>query len=277
MLFFGLFYSFALIAFGLSPDARLRFGGALALLLVAPVAGYTSWEFAGYAFGYLLLTAWMVAQPLPLWFRNMRYGCWFLASAVLLVHAVPGDRGLLLAEQVVLKPGGIATDLYLNHDKVWVAWSLLSWLPLVRLSMALRRPFPRWLVPILLSAGLALVMVLAVALGLVSWQPALTPWFWVFAVSNLLNTCMAEELLFRGLLQRQLAIRFGWMTALALASAAFGLAHMAGGWSFVTVAGLAGLLYGLAYMWTGRLIWAVLVHWLLNVSHFLFFTYPVKG
>lgn len=277
MLFFGLFYSFALIVFGLCQDSRLRYGGALALLLTAPLVGYTSWEFSSYALGYLLLTAWMVWQPLTPWLRNLRYLCWFLASGVLVLHAVPGDAGLLLAEEVVLKQGSVPTNLYLNHDKVWVAWSLLSWLPMGRLSMALRRPFPRWLVPILLSVAVALVMLVAVGLGLVHWQPALTSWFWVFAVNNLLNTCIAEELLFRGVLQRQLAIRFGWMAALVLASGTFGLVHLAGGWSFVAVASLAGLVYGLAYLWTGRLVWAVLVHWLLNLSHLLLFTYPVSG
>lgn len=277
MLLIGLFYSIALIACGLSRDPRVHYGGALALLLAAPLVGYTTWEFASFALGYLLLTAWMVWQLLPPWLRNLRYLCWFGASAVLLLHAVPGDAGLLLAEQEVLKQGSVATTLYLNHDKVWVAWSLLSWLPLARLSMALRRPFPRWLVPILLAVGVAAVMALAVALGLVLWQPALTPWFWTFAVINLVNTCVAEELLFRGLLQRQLAIRFGWITALVIASGAFGLAHLAGGWKFVAVASVAGLVYGLAYLWTGRLVWAVLVHWLLNLSHLLLFTYPLRS
>ncbi|MDC0663653.1 CPBP family intramembrane glutamic endopeptidase [Marinobacter sp. SS21] len=276
MLFIGLFYSVSLIACGLSRDPRLHYGGPLALLLVAPLVGYTSWEFSSFGFGYLLLTAWMVWQPLPPWLRNLRYLCWFFASAVLLLHAVPGDSGLLLLEQETLKSGSVATNLYLNHDKVWVAWSLLSWLPLVRLSMALRRPFPRWLAPVLLAAGVAAVMALAAAMGLVHWQPALTPWFWTFAVINLVNTCVAEELLFRGLLQRQLAIRFGWITALVVASGAFGLAHLAGGWKYVAVACLAGLVYGLAYLWTGRLVWAVLVHWGLNLSHLLLFTYPLS-
>lgn len=39
----------------------------------------------------------------------------------------------------------------------------------------------------------------------------------------------------------------------------------------------AGLLYGLVYLWTGRLVWAVLVHWGLNLTHLLLFTYPMSA
>ena len=128
-----------------------------------------------------------------------------------------------------------------------------------------------------MALGLAATLTLAVTFGLISWQPDWTPWFWVFAAGNLLNTCVAEELLFRGLLQRQLQKRLVPLLAMAVAAVLFGIAHLAGGWAYVGVATLAGAVYGLTYYFTGRVVWAVLAHWLLNLSHLVLFTYPVAA
>ena len=68
----------------------------------------------------------------------------------------------------------------------------------------------------------------------------------------------------------------GWAwPALALASALFGLAHFAGGPLLMLFAGLAGLIYGLAWLWSGRLWVATLFHFGLNLTHLLLFTYPL--
>lgn len=277
MLTFGLLSSLGMILFGLAPVTSLRYGGPALLLLVAVMIGYTTWPFFAFALCYLLLTAWMVEMPVRRVLTGLRYGVWFVASAALVAHAVPGYQGLMLADQVVLKEGSIATNLYFNHDKVLVAWSLLTVLPLFGMSMRPGEVSARWLVPVILLAGLLSVLALAVGRGLIDWQPGLPPWFWVFAFGNLLNTCIAEELVFRGLVQRYLAPRVGPLMGLGGASLLFGVAHFAGGWGYVLVASGAGLVYGLAYYWTGRLIWAVLVHWLLNLMHILLFTYPMSA
>lgn len=275
MLTFGLFYSTTLILIGLSNRAQLRYGGAALILLAAATVGYTTWVFAAVAFAYIGLTAWMVEQAVPTAVRWARYGLWFLASAALVIHAMPGYEGLVVADYVLLKAGSTYTDLYFNHDKVLVAWSLLNFIPLFRLSLTPKPLTPFWPIPLALTLGIAATLTLAVTLGLINWQPGWTPWFWVFAAGNLLNTCIAEELLFRGLLQRQLQKRLAPLLALAVAAVLFGLAHLAGGWAYVGVATLAGVVYGLAYYFTGRVAWAVLAHWLLNLSHLVLFTYPV--
>lgn len=277
MLAIGISYSLLLVLSGLSLDRRLRYGGALIALLMAVISGYSSWRFGLYALGYLVLSAWMLERPARNWLRYLHFGLWGAASVPLLTHLAPGYSGLLLAEQLVMKPSSVPVNLYFNYDKVWVAWSLLGWLPVFRQSLTPRRFFLPWLTPFLLVSGLVLVMGLALMLELVAWQPGLPDWFWVFAIGNLLNTCIAEELLFRGLLQRQLLIRFGWIVALAGAALLFGLAHFSGGSGYMLVAGAAGLIYGLAYLWTGRLVWATLVHWSLNLLHLLLFTYPMKA
>ncbi|GHC23531.1 CPBP family intramembrane glutamic endopeptidase [Aidingimonas halophila] len=276
MLAFGITYSLILILLGLCAEPRWRHGGALGVLLLAGLVGYATWPFVLLALGYVALTAWMQGQRLPPLAQAARIVVWLVASTALMLHTFPGHEGLVVAEQAVLKEGSVPFSLYFNHDKVLVAWALLGWVPLFGRSQAPRGGLPPWALPLCIAAGVSLLMALAAALGLVDWRPGLSTGFWVFAVANLLNTCLAEELLFRGLLQRWLTARWGAIVALAVASVLFGIAHFPGGVAFVLVATGAGLLYGLVYLWTGRLVWAVLVHWGLNLTHLLLFTYPMS-
>ena len=59
--------------------------------------------------------------------------------------------------------------------------------------------------------------------------------------------------------------------ALFIAAAVFGLAHIAGGPLLVVFAGLAGVIYGLAWMWSGRLWVTTGFHFALNLCHLLFY------
>ncbi|MDI5891462.1 CPBP family intramembrane glutamic endopeptidase [Halomonas rhizosphaerae] len=275
MLAFGMLYSLSLIVFGLCADARRRLGGAVAILLLAGLVGYATWLFVVLALGYVALSGWMQIRRVPPWLAWARIAAWVVASAGLVLHGWPGYEGLVVVEQRVLKEGSLPVSLYVSHDKVLVAWSLLGWLPLFGHSMPPVGGVPARAVPWVGAGGIVALMGLAVALGLVAWQPGLPEVFWVFAVANLLNTCVAEELLFRGMLQRWLMRRTGALVAVAVSSGLFGVAHLTGGGAFVLVATAAGLLYGLVYLWTGRLVWAVLVHWGLNLSHLLLFSYPM--
>ena len=116
-------------------------------------------------------------------------------------------------------------------------------------------------------------------IGLVSFTPKV-PDFWLsFIAINLLFTCVAEEVLFRGLLQTKLAQtitskRFALLVPV-ITACIFALAHFAGGLHYVLVAAVAGFGYSYIFYKTQRLEWAILCHWLVNVCHFFFFTYPM--
>lgn len=123
-----------------------------------------------------------------------------------------------------------------------------------------------------------LVLGLAWALGMVRWDPKWSALFWLWSVGNLM-TCLAEEAFFRGLVQGGLATQLagrggGSVTAWLGASAIFGIAHLGGGLSYAVLAGFAGLGYGWIYMRTGRIEWSIGAHFLLNMTHFLLFSYP---
>ncbi len=69
---------------------------------------------------------------------------------------------------------------------------------------------------------------------------------------------LAEELLFRGLLQRGLARPLGDWAALAVASLAFGVAHGAVG--HASAAFMLGLYFGAATLFTGSIVPAIVCH-----------------
>jgi membrane protease YdiL (CAAX protease family) len=122
-------------------------------------------------------------------------------------------------------------------------------------------------------------MAASLALGFVRFDPRWTPLFWVWAPVNLLLTCVSEEALFRGFLQREIGAALAGRAnaasaAVAVSALAFGLAHAAGGWRYVLLATLAGAGYALAFQRSGRIEAAILTHFAVNATHFLLFTYP---
>jgi membrane protease YdiL (CAAX protease family) len=109
----------------------------------------------------------------------------------------------------------------------------------------------------------------------------------LFLTTNLFLTCVAEEAFFRSLVQDPLrGLRPGqhvgaggsWSARIVLAIVVsgmlFGLAHAAGGPSMILMATLAGLGYAAVYARTNRIEAPILVHFGLNATHLLAFTYP---
>ncbi|MDO6474827.1 CPBP family intramembrane metalloprotease [Alteromonas sp. 1_MG-2023] len=217
------------------------------------------------------------------WITRLFQLMWFVLSAGLIIHKLPGYQGLLIAENVALKAGSLPASFYLNVDKALFSWSALCFVPLIKRSFPSNPRVSWWMPALLVPCGISAVVVIAVSTGIVTWQVAVPAWFPLLALSNLINTCVAEELLFRSLLFKfvtnklpaTLSSTTRNLLVLIITSAIFGLAHFAGGTSYMIVATVAGLLYGAVYMLTGRIVFAVLTHWLLNVTHMFLLTYPM--
>lgn len=203
-----------------------------------------------------------------------------LVVALLLgMHVLPGFRNFLALDDVVLSPGAAPYTLYLNFDKTVVGLCILGLCnkrllaPWADWSRALRRAVP------LVAINTIVVALFAMALGYLEWQPKWTPVFWIWAGPNLFLTCLSEEALFRGFIQRDLADAFqgrsfGTWLPIAISAGLFGIAHFAGGWSYVALATAAGLGYAFVYHRTQSIEMAMVAHFALNATHFLLFTYP---
>ncbi|HCG0992994.1 TPA: CPBP family intramembrane metalloprotease [Pseudomonas aeruginosa] len=197
-----------------------------------------------------------------------------VAGAVgLFLHLLPGFANPRVLDKAVVGPQSLPFTMYFNFDKALVPFLLLACLPSLFRDEA-RAPGRPWYWLLLVAAVPALLL-LAVGVGLLRPELHAPAWLWQFILANLFFVSLAEEALFRSYLQQRLGQWLGPWPALALASALFGLAHFAGGPLLMLFAGLAGLIYGLAWLWSGRLWVATLFHFGLNLTHLLLFTYPL--
>lgn len=132
-----------------------------------------------------------------------------------------------------------------------------------------------------LGAGIGMAtaipaLALAYALGGITWQPGLprveAVLGWVIVQATVVTV---EEAFFRGLLQRRLGEVLGVWYAVPITALLFGVAHAAGGATWVVAATVAGIGYGLAYHLSGgRLIASMSAHIALNTLHLALWTYP---
>lgn len=218
---------------------------------------------------------------------------YWLAFALLLVlslalalHKVPGFRNPIVIDAMQFTPDAKPFTQYLNFDKGSVALVLVA-----LLSPKLRRgdragPFAG---ETAVGYALTSVVVLGVAAasGLVRLDPKFPADALLFLATNLFLTCVAEEAFFRSLVQDPLrGARPGQdagaagssgprlVLAIVVSGVLFGLAHAAGGPSMIVMATLAGLGYAAVYARTNRIEAPILVHFGVNATHFLAFTYP---
>ncbi len=195
----------------------------------------------------------------------------------LILHLYPGINNLLVLDHVNSGPLSRPFTLYFNIDKPMLIFALLLLVPNIvsnneynwhHLSLSLRQKT-------IIGGGLISLPLLAWALQLVQPELTLPSWWWIFAINNLIFTCVAEEVLFRGYIQGLLCKKLAPTIAITIASILFGLAHFAGGPLFIIIATLAGIVYGLSYYWTKKITVAIVVHFAFNVLHLFFFTYPL--
>ncbi|ARJ41702.1 CAAX protease family protein [Pantoea alhagi] len=197
-----------------------------------------------------------------------------VAGAVALtLHLVPGFNNPPIVMKQQAGPLSAPFTFYYNLDKALVPFVLLACLPTLVQAPA---SAPRWRFawPALIAAIPALLLLATLAGGL-RIEPHAPAWLGEFMLANLFFVSLAEEALFRAWLQQRLSQWIGRWPGLLIAALLFGLAHIAGGPLLIFFATLAGIVYGLAWQWSGRLWVATLVHFAFNLTHLLLFTYPV--
>lgn len=195
----------------------------------------------------------------------------------LFLHNVPFFNNPLVFDNFFLSDQSSAYTKYWAFDKAAAGLILLAyfgdtcrsshdWKILARKSY------------IISTITIFLSLSLAVILGYIKLDFTLSSAYFAWAWANLFFTCISEEMLFRGFVQK-------YLTALSeknryklgiviFVGVLFGLAHFGGGTTYVILASVAGIGYGYAYHLTGRIESSILTHFLLNSAHFLFFTYP---
>ena len=201
-------------------------------------------------------------------------------SAALLLHIAPGFANPLVLNGVVLAPDSARYTKYLSFDKGVVGLFLLGLyapdLPAGDCGIEHWRGF------VWRFALIALVaMTLTWAFGYVRWDPKLPSWWALWLWSMVSLTALPEEAIFRGVAQSWIAWRLGshaharaGLVAAVIAGTLFGLAHAAGGLTYVVLATSSGIGYGWIFASTRSIGAAIAAHTTLNAIHFALFSYP---
>ncbi len=210
--------------------------------------------------------------------RRLSFGIFLAMSIAMSNHLLPGFNNLMIYEKVQFSPDSIPFTMFLNFDKTLVGiFIYLFYLKPNQPGIFKRKYF------IVSAKGLVLltVLLMPIALGIhyirLDLKFPILGWIWI--LNNLFFVCLAEEGLFRGFIQAGLGKLFpktkawAWVS-IAVAAILFGLAHYKGGGAYVTLAAFAGLVYGFAYWKSNRIESSILVHFGLNLIHFLAFSYP---
>ncbi|EOW2077435.1 CPBP family intramembrane glutamic endopeptidase [Vibrio mimicus] len=254
---------------GFTRYRHITWGLLILTLLSAFWAGHLS-LFGGVSAGLGFVLAYFAANGKSHW-HTAAWVVLLLWCLALFLHWLPGFSNLQVLDKVIASPHSTPFSLYLNLDKPLVFFALLLAYP----ALLGNQQSPKWGATLVTLIPLFALLPIAVWLGALAFEWSLPEWWWIFAINNLLFTCVAEEALFRGLIQQQAQKKFGTVAGLLIASALFGMAHFAGGSLLMIFAALAGLGYGLVFHFTGRLWVSVGVHFLFNFAHLLFFTYPM--
>lgn len=224
----------------------------------------------------LLPVIWYVMQILQQKHNYLRIvieGVCVVLACGLMMHLLPGFNNVKILDAVNVGSLSAPFSMYYNFDKALIPYFLFACMgTLFVTEPSCKSGGANWLVLILTVPSLLLV---AVALGGLRIEPHLPEWLPQFALANIFFVSLAEEALFRGYLQQRLTKLLHPVAALLVTSAVFGAMHYSGGILMIIFAALAGIIYGLAWMWSGKLWIAVLFHFGLNYLHLLFFTYPV--
>lgn len=217
------------------------------------------------------------------WLNSLRLFVIVAIAISFASHFVPGFHNLRLYSGLMITPTATPFTMYLNFDKTIAAVILVatSGLLLRQIgSFSLKS-----VVESVIIAALCVSLLVPAAMlkGYVNFEPKIPDFFWMWALNNLLFVCFAEEVIFRGIIQNylmQYAMRWKMSPFIPIFISALLFAlllpgHVQGGPTFIAFATLSGLFYGYAYHRTHRLESAILVHFLVNLSHFLFFSYPM--
>ncbi|WP_426167987.1 CPBP family intramembrane glutamic endopeptidase [Pseudoduganella sp. R-34] len=223
----------------------------------------------------LLAFAWLATRHGKSAVRALLTILTLVLALALAMHAVPGYDNPLLLKDVRLSAHSAPYTLYANFDKGVVGLVLLALFCRRASSWRDFAVASKSQVPVV--AGLLCgVLSIGWAIGFVHPDFKLSPFLPLFAAINLLFVCVAEEAFFRGVIQEQLA-RYGDAIAVVVSGLVFGAAHLGGGWQFGVLASLAGLGYAVLYSRTKRIEIPIAAHFVLNLVHFVAFTYPRAG
>lgn len=192
-----------------------------------------------------------------------------LLALALATHKLPGWHNPQLAEPALIGHGNVVYGLQANFDKGFAGLLLLLAWPPASSTPRLTLRDSLLLAPLLA----ALILLLGWGSGLVSPDLKLHPLLPAFLFCNLFLTVIPEQAFFQGLLARSLLLKLPLPAVMALIALLFAALHQ-GPPQYLLLTALAALTHTLLFGLNSRLLPSIAAHWLMNVGHFVLFTYP---
>jgi membrane protease YdiL (CAAX protease family) len=194
-------------------------------------------------------------------------------SFALAIHIIPGFYRPLILEEVISTNQNIF-QLYLSTDKALAGLLLLAYIVNVIVV-----PKIKWVM--FSISGAVFIIILSLLLG-ISLDIKYGNYLLWFIPINLFVTCLAEEIFFRGIIQKGINKVFpdtfwGGLFTVLIVSYLFIAAH---GMLYIDtpIALLyfcAGFLYALTYQLTQSILLSILAHFSVNILHILLLEYPL--
>lgn len=256
------------------------------LLLIAIIFGLISHSLNWQSCLFILFFAYINYMTFCARSRAVKIICGltvFICSILITpLHLIYGFNNWLIAHQIIISKLSMPYTLFLNFDKPLIGLFILAfshnYLSLLNNRAAFITIIKQAIPKILL--GILLISFISYIVGYIRFDIKLNYFFIIWAISNLLFTCIPEEALFRGLVQNAIAnackpYKYNKYIANIITAALFGvILHFKGGILFIIISILAGLLYGYIYQITNKIEASIFAHFLLNICHFILFTYP---
>ena len=128
-----------------------------------------------------------------------------LLSIGLASHLFPGFHNLKVIDHIYISKNSIPYTLYLNFDKALVGVFILG---ITHNLISNKEEWIKFLkkTTLPLLGLIFIVMVLAISLGLVRFDPKLPNSLPIWFITNLLFVSVAEEAIFRGFLQKKISL-----------------------------------------------------------------------
>lgn len=227
-----------------------------------------------------MITWYFSRKTIPKYFKFLMGFILLALFFSLALHLIPGFYNILFFDKVLFSEDATPFTMYLNLDKPFIGIFLLVFF--IRPWEQGRINLQQFILKVSKIYGLLILTILPISflMGYIRFDLKLPEYTWVWMLNNLLIVCMAEEALFRGFIQN---LTFKIFTPsnkiqtyiyLLIPSLLFGFAHFKGGISYIILSTMAGYFYGLSYLKTKRIEAPIFIHFLLNLTHFIFFTYP---
>ena len=257
------------------------FAIALATALISGVVNFIS-SLIILLFGFLIYSFYQKKLPSP--YKIFIYFGIFIITILSFLHQLPGIDNIEFLTNIKLSKNSSNFDLWLNFDKPLIAIFLLFFI------YNPPRKFSDYKNIFIQTLKLfAPLLIILLALGTYGNFLVFDPKFpsfeitFLWLIKMIFLTIFAEEFFFRFFIQNSVILLFKnskyfsknpQIIGLIFTSILFGLTHFSQGFVFILLATICGFFYGLIFIRTRYIEASILLHFLINLTHFIFFSYP---